>query len=235
MTAAGVSELAALEDLTHHRMAMKTVGVELVWFSCVREMLDGIIGVLLGLQNGYMRRGLIHCDVSDGNSWLRVKAALPQFTVPDWPDSASNDWYPQRPGVLGDWAMAEDVQNGETGRTTKYLTGTYPYQAIGRIIRPEVPHGYMHDLESVFWMLWLIMINCEGPYCQQIDWSEKEKETVVTETDNKPASSKRSASQKQKHETLSSHQYSRSSSHNPGHSTSDYQEDLPSNGTKGGV
>ncbi|EGN96440.1 hypothetical protein SERLA73DRAFT_76402 [Serpula lacrymans var. lacrymans S7.3] len=201
MSATGVSELAelaALEDHTHHCMAMKTVGVELVWFSCVREMLDGIIGVLLGLQNGHMRRGFIHCDVSNGNSWLRVKAALPHFAVPDWPVDISNNWYPQRPGVLGDWAMAENVQDGDTVRTTRYLTGIYPYQAIGRILQPEVPHNYIHNLESVFWMLWLIMINCKGPYCQQIDWVEKEKETAAAEVDKAPASLKHSVSQKQK-------------------------------------
>ncbi|EGO04279.1 hypothetical protein SERLA73DRAFT_118509 [Serpula lacrymans var. lacrymans S7.3] len=188
MSAAGVSELAelaALEDCTHYHMAMKTVGVERVWFSCVCEMLDGIIGVLLGLQNGYMRRGLIHCDVSDGNSWLQVKAALPHFAVPDWPIDVSNDWYPQCP----------DVQDGDTVKTTKSLTGTYPYQAIGRILQPEVPHNYIHNLESVFWMLWLIMINCEGPYCLQIDWVEKEKETAAAEVDKAPASLKGSASQ----------------------------------------
>ncbi|EGO30494.1 hypothetical protein SERLADRAFT_432062 [Serpula lacrymans var. lacrymans S7.9] len=100
MSIAGVSEFAALEDHTHHCMAMKTVGVELGWFSCVREMLGGIIvSGYTSFQNSYLRCGLIHCDVSDSNSWLQVKAAL---AIPDWPVNVKNDWHPQHPGVLGD-------------------------------------------------------------------------------------------------------------------------------------
>ncbi|EGO02544.1 hypothetical protein SERLA73DRAFT_150248 [Serpula lacrymans var. lacrymans S7.3] len=145
-----------------------------------------------------MRYVLIRCDVSNENSWLRVKAAFPHFAFPDWPINISNDWYPQCPGALEDWAMAEDVQYGDMVRTTKSFTWTYPYQAIGRILQPEVPHNYIHNLESVFWMLWLIMIDCEGLYCQPIDWVEKEKETAAADVDKAPASLKRSVSQKQK-------------------------------------
>ncbi|EGO30847.1 hypothetical protein SERLADRAFT_404839 [Serpula lacrymans var. lacrymans S7.9] len=79
-----------------------------------------------GFQHGYLRCDLIHCDISDGNSWLQVKASLLHFVVPDWPVNISN------------------------------------------------------DMESVFWMLWLIMVNCKGPYSRSCKWYNKGKLQSLT-------------------------------------------------------
>ncbi|EGO05036.1 hypothetical protein SERLA73DRAFT_149317 [Serpula lacrymans var. lacrymans S7.3] len=126
MSAAGVSklaELAALEDRTHHHMAIKTVGGR----TCV---------VFLSMTiHGFEPRLLCPILLSQIGPSTAVMTGI------------------QCSGVLGDWAMAEDVQDRNMVRTTKYLIGTYPYQAIGRILQPEVPHNYIHNLESVFWML----------------------------------------------------------------------------------
>ncbi|EGO04583.1 hypothetical protein SERLA73DRAFT_68275 [Serpula lacrymans var. lacrymans S7.3] len=94
------------------------------------------------------------------------------------------------------------------------------------------------------------MVNSKGPYCQQISWDEKAKQTtackkpVLTKhstsqkqkqsaAGKKPVSSKRLAPQKQKPLESPPHQHSDVSLRS--HITPVYKEDLPRNSTKGGI
>ncbi|KAF9219085.1 hypothetical protein BS17DRAFT_672814, partial [Gyrodon lividus] len=158
----------------HVRTAFETCAVGITWFSCVREFLNAIIGAILAYQSAYEQRGILHCDISDTNIWIHIKKAVPEEAVPDWPTNAPSKWYSRCPGMAGDWGFTQDKNTKPTPDTVRFLTGTFPFQAceiINVYDEEKAPdHHVHHDLESFFWVVWLICLNVSGPYDQRVFW-----------------------------------------------------------------
>ncbi|KAI6016171.1 hypothetical protein PISMIDRAFT_24656 [Pisolithus microcarpus 441] len=52
-----------------------------------------------------------------------------------------------------------------------YLMGTFPYQAVELLLPSDTTvQGVHHDLESSFWLIWIICINMMGPFDHCITW-----------------------------------------------------------------
>ncbi|KAH0825666.1 hypothetical protein J3R83DRAFT_11708, partial [Lanmaoa asiatica] len=143
-----------------------TVGVPIALFSCRRELYNGVMGAIcVGHYHG-LRLKLLHCDVSENNLMLRVAKLEEKDAVPDWPDHG----YIKRAGVLGDWGSALDNCPDLDPACSKkgFVTGTFPFIATELLSydgsRGLIAHQSHHDLESFFWILWMICINYNGPY-----------------------------------------------------------------------
>ena len=121
-------EADSIEDRLHLRAGFRECGIGISWFSCAREFFNAIMGALMGKYlyhgneaaltrspghyNGYVRRKMLQCDISDTNVWLRIPPhPTPETIVPDWPENKEPEWYPKRTGLLGDWGYGEDVSN----------------------------------------------------------------------------------------------------------------------------
>ena len=121
-------EADSIEDRLHLRAGFRECGIGISWFSCAREFFNAIMGTLAGKYlyhgneaaltrspghyNGYVRRKMLQCDISDTNLWLRIPPhPTPETIVPDWPENKGPEWYPKRTGLLGDWGYGEDVSD----------------------------------------------------------------------------------------------------------------------------
>ncbi|KAI5993338.1 hypothetical protein EDD15DRAFT_2167325, partial [Pisolithus albus] len=174
-----LKSLAAVQHPpTHVRTTFHICAVGITWFSCVREFFNAILGAVIGMsrhRNGYLQRGVLHCDVSDTNIWMRIKKALPVFAVPEWPTDKPSDWYPKRSGMTGDWGFGRDKTLPASDEKV-YLTGTFPYQAA-ELLSPSdtTVQGVHHDLESFFWLIWIICVNMNGPFDRRVTWVVEEE------------------------------------------------------------
>lgn len=107
----------------------RSCGTSIVWFSCRRELVNGLLGALAGelssvasatntdCSTGHFNAlmlQILHCDISDSNIMIKVEYASPRAVVPDWPQG--NGAYPKRPGMLGDWGYAADLAGNSTTR-----------------------------------------------------------------------------------------------------------------------
>ncbi|KAI6112918.1 hypothetical protein F5141DRAFT_1002968 [Pisolithus sp. B1] len=171
-----LKSLAAVQNpRIHVRTTFHTCAVGITWFSCVREFFNGILGAVIGHRNAYLYRGVLHCDVSDTNIWMRVKKALPVFAVPDWPTDKPSDWYPKRSGMTGDWGFGRD-KTLPASDDKVYLTGTFPFQAAVLLSPLDTTvQGVHHDLESFFWVIWIICVNMIGPFDRRATWIVQEE------------------------------------------------------------
>lgn len=133
---------------------------------------------------------ILHCDVSDFNFMFNVQDASPEAVVPNWPEGEGV--YPKRPGMLGDWGYAADLAGSPVIRritvSTCYslifakfqsfahrMQGTFPYMATD-FLSPEkknTHHTVHHDLESFFWILWIVCINMNGPFYTRRRWQDE--------------------------------------------------------------
>jgi hypothetical protein len=64
-----------------------------------------------GHRNGFLRRGILHRDPSDGNTLFTIRHFDPELAVPRRPEGAGTDWTPMRRGVASDWGAAADWNN----------------------------------------------------------------------------------------------------------------------------
>ncbi|KAF8123388.1 hypothetical protein EV363DRAFT_1356298 [Boletus edulis] len=158
------------EPRIHIRTLSRTCAVPITLFSCRREFLGGFMGTIVGHYNG-LRKGILHCDVSESNTWLRVRSFSSDDVVPAW----DGENFVQRAGVLGDWGSAQDLRSPATMQKRQgFVTGTIPFMAT-KLLRPDghegkISHSVHHDLESFFWVLWSITLNAAGPYGKLRKW-----------------------------------------------------------------
>ncbi|KAG1895212.1 uncharacterized protein F5891DRAFT_1194419 [Suillus fuscotomentosus] len=130
-------------------------------------MFHGIIGTVVGHHNAYKRRKVLHRDVSDGNTIFLVDTISAESAVPPRPEGAEKEWTPMRNGVASDWGSATDcLEPG--GEASLPRTGTLPFESNASMLNTEVE--FYHDLESYFWLAYLITCNCAGPFNMRRDW-----------------------------------------------------------------
>ncbi|KAG2740507.1 hypothetical protein P692DRAFT_20697532, partial [Suillus brevipes Sb2] len=144
-------EKSRLEERHRSRTSFTTCGVDILWFGTAREMFHGIIGAVTGHRNAYKRRDVLHCDVSDGNTMFLVEAISAESAVPPRPEGAEKEWTPMRNGMASDWGK-----------------GTLPFESNASMLNSELE--FYHDLESYFWLAYLITCNCAGPFNMRRDW-----------------------------------------------------------------
>ncbi|KIM61136.1 hypothetical protein SCLCIDRAFT_95426, partial [Scleroderma citrinum Foug A] len=169
-----VPENLCYENCLHSRATLFECGIGITWFSCAREFFNVMMGALVGHFNGFVRRKVLQCDISDTNVWMRIPSPEPEFVVPDLPSDKGLRWYPKRTGLLGDWGYAADV-SGKTSSERDhscFITGTFPFQAQ-QIMAWDAKlgwageftsHSIQHDLEAFVWLMWVLCINLDGPF-----------------------------------------------------------------------
>ncbi|KAI6118939.1 hypothetical protein EDD16DRAFT_1584080, partial [Pisolithus croceorrhizus] len=162
------------EDRQHLRAAFAECGISITWFSCAREFFNAMMGAFVGHFNGYVRRKVLQCDISDTNVWMRIPKPEPEFIVPDWPKEKGPGWYPKRSGLLGDWGYGKDFDGNTLAQRDNscVITGTYPFQATQLMAweaglvwaGPFTGHSVQHDLEAFVWLMWVLCVNLDGPF-----------------------------------------------------------------------
>ncbi|KAG1786705.1 uncharacterized protein HD556DRAFT_1192853, partial [Suillus plorans] len=156
-----------LEERYRSRTSFTTCGVNILWLRTAREMFHGIIGAVVGHRNTYKCRKVLHRDVSDGNTIFLVETISAESAVPPRPDGAAKEWTPMRSGVASDWGSATDcLEPG--GEVSLPRTGTLPFESNASMLNTKVK--FYHDLESYFWLAYLITCNCAGPFNMRCDW-----------------------------------------------------------------
>ncbi|KAG2122693.1 hypothetical protein BD769DRAFT_1360331 [Suillus cothurnatus] len=101
---------------------------------------------------------VLHHDVSDGNSMLLVWNISAESTIPPHPKNVPEGWTSIRDGMTSDWGSAVDYTD---------LAGEehLPYTLI-----IGGPVHFHHDLQSYFWLAYLITCNCGGPFNMYCYW-----------------------------------------------------------------
>ncbi|KAJ3715246.1 protein kinase [Lentinula guzmanii] len=85
----------------------------------------------------YLR--ILHRDISQGNIMVREKNG-------------------KKYGVLNDWDLAIWLDDKRDGPTSQFRTGTKPYMAHEQhSSKWKGPHRYRHDLESIFYVMLLLV------------------------------------------------------------------------------
>ncbi|KAG6370759.1 hypothetical protein JVT61DRAFT_10961 [Boletus reticuloceps] len=68
------------EPRIHIRTLSRTCAVPITLFSCRRELLGGFMGAIVTITD--YSKGILHCDVSESNTWLRVRSFSSDDAVP---------------------------------------------------------------------------------------------------------------------------------------------------------
>ncbi|KIM54100.1 hypothetical protein SCLCIDRAFT_31353 [Scleroderma citrinum Foug A] len=161
------------ENCLHSRATFFECRIGISWFSCAREFFNAMMGALVGHFNGYTRRKMLQCDISNTNVWMQIPEPEPEFVVPDWPKDKGPHWYPKWTGLLSDWGYAADVRGKLSRRDNScFIMGTFPFQ-VQQIMSWDAGLGWageftwhtvQHDLESFVWLMWVLCINLDGPF-----------------------------------------------------------------------
>jgi hypothetical protein len=110
----------------------------------------------------------------------------PLYAVPPRPPQACSHWSPMRFGMSSDWGAAADWKDPQSwikskmhtvcrvGSTRLLVTlttnqGTLPF--ISNAVLQGCAHEAFSDLESFFWLAYLITCNCDGPFNKRRDWT----------------------------------------------------------------
>ncbi|KAJ4483914.1 hypothetical protein J3R30DRAFT_3368102 [Lentinula aciculospora] len=94
---------------------------------------------------------ILHRDISQGNILVREK---------------NGEIY----GVLNDWDLAIWLNDQRDGPTSKFRTGTKPYMAHEQHgIKWQGPHRFRHDLESVFYVILLLVSLYSSPKVKAVE------------------------------------------------------------------
>ncbi|KAG2138391.1 hypothetical protein DEU56DRAFT_736449, partial [Suillus clintonianus] len=117
-----------------------------------------------GHRNGFLRRGVLHRDTSDGNTLFYIPEFDPKCAVPIRPEGAPKEWMPMRYGMASDWGSGADWRNREEWMNTLRHTGTLPF-AANEILDEKKDHAAAYDLQSFFWLAYLLCFNCQGVTC----------------------------------------------------------------------
>ena len=117
--------------------------------------LSGIMLTHTGLESLYRQAGILHRDVSLGNLMMN--------------EDPEN---PSQPAFLIDLDLAIQVdRKNRCGALSR--TGTRAFMAIG--VLDGYQHTFMHDVESIFWVLFWICVHFDGPNGEEYvsNWFEE--------------------------------------------------------------
>ncbi|KAF8530000.1 hypothetical protein JB92DRAFT_557978 [Gautieria morchelliformis] len=132
------------EDLklerVHTRIVLKTFGKTIDQFATRRDLLLAFHDAVLAHQQLYEVAGILHRDISIGNILIN-------------PGGVKGNR-----GILIDFDHA--IRVGDTSPySTKARIGTWRYMS-GRVLEGKVPHTYLDDLESFYYVLcWILMVH----------------------------------------------------------------------------
>ncbi|TFY77517.1 hypothetical protein EWM64_g6495 [Hericium alpestre] len=137
-----------LEIRIHRRIVLKDCGTPIQNFASRRELVGGLIDVILAHRALHDEKKIIHRDISLRNIMLQDNGSPPG----------------KRPGLLIDLDYSVKIDRLFTADTTNHRTGTLPYMAIDILTaKQSVEHKAYHDLESFFYVLCWICTVMAGP------------------------------------------------------------------------
>ncbi|KAH9884221.1 hypothetical protein C8Q73DRAFT_796344 [Cubamyces lactineus] len=153
-----------VNERSHMRIVVDTVGRPLSCFKSTRELVAAIRDAIKGHRLAMERAGLLHRDVSSGNILIvdrappgrDVAGILHDFdyssmtNTPPSKDNAGGTWDASDPPKLHPLELWNKVPNIDE---YKERTGTYYFMAI-EILDPKIKvviHHAGHDLESFYW------------------------------------------------------------------------------------
>ncbi|KAH9915203.1 uncharacterized protein B0H18DRAFT_940039 [Fomitopsis serialis] len=161
-------EKVRMNERSHMRMVLQTVGTPLADFRCTREVVLALRDAVEGHRRAY-EAGIIHRDVSEGNVMIsRLHSAFAGF-IQDFDFSFSWRRFLQKRGWDVDLTTWEKycVEHGHEPRQTdgksdpandsKERTGTLLFMAV-QVLEGEITHEARHDLESFYWLLVFIVL-----------------------------------------------------------------------------
>ncbi|KAI0364213.1 hypothetical protein BV20DRAFT_956708 [Pilatotrama ljubarskyi] len=128
-------ERIRLSSHIHYRLILGTVGYGLKRFRGTHELLHAGYDVFQAMRGAYEKDSRLHRDISIGNIIL-VKE----------PDSDT------RKGYLIDWETSSRVdEHGRSLDTAR--TGTWKFMSAKVLLRPEQPHVFEDDMESLVYVV----------------------------------------------------------------------------------
>ncbi|KAJ7725328.1 hypothetical protein B0H16DRAFT_1384336 [Mycena metata] len=140
----------------HTRCLLTPVGTPLKTFTSTKMLAIALRDAVAQHQAAY-EAGVLHRDLSEGNLLFGEGGDEdPQGFLFDYDYAALTDRGFMKWLSSAGKTSPDDVEDVE--KTLKDMTGTLPFMAIEVIDNPAVPHGPHHDLESVYWLLfWMIL------------------------------------------------------------------------------
>ncbi|KAH9915212.1 uncharacterized protein B0H18DRAFT_959408 [Fomitopsis serialis] len=161
-------EKVRMNERSHMRMVLQTVGKPLADFRCTREVVLALRDAVEGHRRAY-KSGIIHRDVSEGNVMIsRLRAAFAGF-IQDFDFSFSWRRFLQKRGWdvnLATWEKycvehghepPRDDEKTDPANDCKERTGTIFFMAV-QVLEGEITHEARHDLESFYWLLVFIVL-----------------------------------------------------------------------------
>ncbi|KAF7877724.1 hypothetical protein EAF04_001395 [Stromatinia cepivora] len=134
----------ALSNRVHRRIILRDYGEPIYNASSRIALLNALKGCIEGHESLH-KAGFLHRDISINNLMINE-------------DKNKNN--PSWPSFLIDLDLAIKETRMEASGA-KGRTGTKAFMAIG-VLRGE-QHSFIHDLESIFWVLFWICIHYDGP------------------------------------------------------------------------
>ncbi|KAH9915204.1 uncharacterized protein B0H18DRAFT_1215589 [Fomitopsis serialis] len=158
-------EMGRLNERSHTRLVLETVGTPLAQFKRTKQLAMALRDAIEGHRRAY-EAGVIHRDISEGNVMIAPEGAAFSGFIQDLDYSFNWKWFLYRRKMQVDLAKWEEycVQHGYEPRSkedpdndSKERTGTVYFMAI-EILRSEITHEARHDLESFYWLLVFIVL-----------------------------------------------------------------------------
>ncbi|KAL1707447.1 hypothetical protein EV121DRAFT_268524 [Schizophyllum commune] len=139
-------ELRGIDVLHLHRLVMQPFAIPLAEFSSKEELLLAIRDAVEAHLVLCEERGILHNDISEHNVMLRAQASGQL-----------------RRGLLIDLDSATHYNGPRRTPHDGHHLGTLPFMSFTLLLRPNVPHWPIHDLESFLYVLMWICTSYAGP------------------------------------------------------------------------
>ncbi|KAI9444414.1 hypothetical protein BJY52DRAFT_1194324 [Lactarius psammicola] len=145
----------------HYRLVLDTIGRKLENFSRSWELVNAIHASLVA-HEAACKVGVLHCDISVGNIMI-----------------VDDDEPNIKGGILIDWDLSKVINPPEERSMARQYTrtGTWQFMAADLVQRSSIPHAFVHDLESVFWVMFWIVISY-----MPSSWNEADRTSFLQET-----------------------------------------------------
>jgi len=131
----------------HRRVILRDYGKPIYKAGSRAALLNALEGCIEGHES-LRKAGFLHRDISINNLMMNE-------------DEENPSW----PSFLIDLDLGiKESRKGASGARGK--TGTRAFIAIGALLGEQ--HSFMHDLESIFWVLFWICIHYDGPSQERV-------------------------------------------------------------------